>query len=349
MTVRFLVAALAASLSLAVSTVVAPRRAEAAAPLNIRVGWVVMSGDMAPLVFEKPDILKHYGKTYTVEPIHFKGTSPQITALAAGQLDVASLAFSSFGLAIDNARLNDLRVVADGFQDGHPGYASIPYMVRNHGGITKIADLKGKTMAINVIGAAVDIGGRAVLARHGLLYPRDYSIIEAPFPAIGAMLLQGKVAVASLPPPFQYGADVEKGAHTLFTMKDGMGTTQMIVMVARDGFLQQHRAALDDFFADLVRGTHWMLDPANRAAAIKFVAKASEEPQSLFTPYYLTRKDEYRDPNGIPDLAALQRNIDTQVKFGFLDRSFDVRKYADLSYIERAAKRYAGAQTALAK
>ncbi len=350
MPLRFLVAALATSLALTASAVVAPRQAQAATPLNIRIGWVVMSGDMAPLVFEKPDILKDYGKTYTVEPIHFKGTSPQITALAAGQLDIASLAYSSFGLAIDNARLSDLRVVADGFQDGHPGYASIPYMVRNHGGITKIGDLKGKTMGVNVIGAAVDIGGRAtVLARNGLFYPRDYSIIEAPFPAVGAMLLQGKVAIASLPPPFAYAANVEKGAHTLFTMKDGMGATQMIVMVARQGFLAQHRAALDDFFADLVRGTHWMLDPANRAEALKFVARESDEPEALFTPYYLMRKDEYRDPNGIPDLAALQRNIDTQVKFGFLDRSFDVHKYADLSYIERAAKGYVTAQTASAK
>lgn len=172
MPLRFLVAALATSLALTASAVVAPRQAQAATPLNIRIGWVVMSGDMAPLVFEKPDILKDYGKTYTVEPIHFKGTSPQITALAAGQLDIASLAYSSFGLAIDNARLSDLRVVADGFQDGHPGYASIPYMVRNHGGVTKIGDLKGKTMGVNVIGAAVDIGGRAtVLARNELSIP----------------------------------------------------------------------------------------------------------------------------------------------------------------------------------
>lgn len=40
----------------------------------------------------------------------------------------------------------------------------------------------------------------------------------------------------------------------------------------------------------------------------------------------MTRKDEYRDPNGIPDLGALQRNIDAQVKFGFIKHSIDAKK-----------------------
>ncbi len=323
--------------------------ARAAEPLKISIGWVVISGDMAPLVFEKPDILKHYGKSYTVEPLRFQGTSPEITGLAAGQLDIASLAYSSLGLAIENAHLDDMRVVADGFQDGHPGYDSVEYMVRNDNGIKKIEDLKGKVLGVNVIGAAVDIGARAVLAKHGLMFPHDYSIVEANFPTIGAMLLQGKADVVSMVEPFNFASDVQKGAHTLFTMRDGMGTSQMIVMVARTGFLEKNRAALDDFFDDLVRGIHWMQTPANREAAIKFVAGVAKQPEAMFTPYYLTKKDEYRDPNAKPDLDALQRNIDTQVKFGFLDHTFDVRKYADLSFVERAAKRYAKEETASAK
>jgi NitT/TauT family transport system substrate-binding protein len=191
-----------------------------------------------------------------------------------------------------------------------------------------------------VIGAAVDIGGRAVLAKHGLEFPHDYSIIEANFPTIGAMLLQGKADVVSLVPPFNYAPDVQKGAHTLFTMRDGMGASQMIVLVARTGFLKKNKVALEDFFDDMVRGFHWILDPANREAGIKFVAEVAKQPEALFTPYFLTHKDQYRDPNGIPDLKALQQNIDTQVKFGFLKHSIDVKKYSDLSFVERAAKRF---------
>jgi sulfonate transport system substrate-binding protein len=336
-------------LSAAAALAIAISGARAAEPLVIRDGWVVMSADAVPLVFEKPDILKHYGKSYTVDAIHFQGTSPQITALATGELDIAVLAYSSFALAIENGHLDDLRVIADGFQDGHPGYTSVQYMVANNGGIKRIEDLKGKVLGVNVIGSAVDIGGRAVLADHGLNFPKDYSIVEAPFPAIAAMLLQGKADVVSLVEPYDFAPEVRHGAHTLFTMRDGMGDSQMIVLVARKPFLEKNKAALDDFFDDVVRGLHWLLNPANRAAAVALTAAASKAPPSLFTPYLYTHDDEYRDPNGIPDLAALQRNIDAQVKFGFLKRSFDVKEYSDLSYVERAAKRYAQEETAATK
>jgi NitT/TauT family transport system substrate-binding protein len=325
--------------ALAGVTLWAAGSAGAGEPLNIRHGWVVMTGDMSPMVFEKRDLMQHYGKTYTVSPVHFAGTSLQITALASGELDIASLAYSSLAIAVENAGLNDLRVIADGFQDGVKDYGSIQYMVRNDSGLKKVDDLKGKILGINVIGAAVDIGARAVLADHGLVANRDYSIIEAPFPAIGTMLLQGKADIVSEVPPFLYAPNVQQGAHTLFTMKDGMGSSQMIVLVAREGFLKAHRAALDDFFSDMVRGIHWMLDPKNREAAITFAAGVANQPRSLLTPFYLTRKDQYRDPDGVPDLAALQRNIDTQVRLGFLKSSIDVAKYADLSFVKRAARK----------
>ena len=313
--------------------------APAAEPLTIRHGWVVLAATMSPLVFEKPDILEHYGKSYTVDPIDFAGTSPQLVALATGEIDIATLAYSSFANGIENGHLDDMRIVADGFQDGVKDYASIPYMVRNDSPFKRVEDLKGKVLGVNVIGAAVDIGARAVLAQHGLTAMRDYSIIEAPFPAIGSMLLEGKADVVSEVAPFLYAPNVQKGARTLFTMKDGMGASQMIMLVARTGFLEQHRAALDDFFEDMVRGIHWMLDPANRETALAFAAGAAKQPPSLLEPYYLTKKDSYRDPNGVPNLAALQRNIDTQVRFGFVKHSIDVRKYADLSFIEQAAHR----------
>jgi hypothetical protein len=44
-------------------------------------------------------VMRHYGRSYTVETVRFQGTPPMITALAAGELDIADLAYSSFALA----------------------------------------------------------------------------------------------------------------------------------------------------------------------------------------------------------------------------------------------------------
>lgn len=83
------IAALALSL-------VAARRAE---PVKIRLAWVVPLTNWGSILFEKKDILRHYGKSYTVETVRFQGTPPVITALAAGERDIADLANSSFAVA----------------------------------------------------------------------------------------------------------------------------------------------------------------------------------------------------------------------------------------------------------
>ena len=41
----------------------------------------------------------------------------------------------------------------------------------------------------------------------------------------------------------------------------------------------------------------------------------------------------------LPDLAALQRNVDMTRDLGFVGRRLDVQKHADLSIVEEAAKR----------
>ncbi len=43
----------------------------------------------------------------------------------------------------------------------------------------KIEDLKGQSVSVNVIGAGIDIGMRAMLRKHGLEAQRDYNVVEA--------------------------------------------------------------------------------------------------------------------------------------------------------------------------
>src|SRR5579862_9044211 len=58
-------------------------RPASAAPVKIRVGWIVIPASSAPLVLEKKDLLTNFGKSYVAEASHFEGTPPVITALAA--------------------------------------------------------------------------------------------------------------------------------------------------------------------------------------------------------------------------------------------------------------------------
>ena len=155
-----------------------------AEPVKIRVSWIAPISNWASLLLEKKELAQHLGKSYALEPVRYAGTPQMVTALANGELEIANLAFSTLPIAIQNANLDDLRVIADEFQDGVPGYYSQEYMVLSEGPIKKIEDLKGKVVAINAGGSAVDIAIRTMLRRHGL----DASV---PWLAVAAMMRPG--------------------------------------------------------------------------------------------------------------------------------------------------------------
>ena len=52
-----------------------------------------------------------------------------------------------------------------------------------------------------------------------------------------------------------------------------------------------------------------------------------------------TDKDYNRDRNLVPDIAALQRNVDLTRDLGFIKASIDVARSSDLSLVQEAAKR----------
>ena len=74
----------------------------------------------ATILFAKPEMAKHLGKSYTFEAVHFQSTPTLIQALAANEIEVANLGFTSLPLAITNAKMEDLRIFADELQDGVP-------------------------------------------------------------------------------------------------------------------------------------------------------------------------------------------------------------------------------------
>jgi NitT/TauT family transport system substrate-binding protein len=212
-------------------------------------------------------------------------------------------------------------------------------MVLNDGPIKKIEDLKGKTLAVIGIGAGTDIGMRAAIVKHGLKYPGDYTLVEAALPNMKAMLIEHKVDLITGATPFSYDPELQKAAHTLFTMKDGMGGSTLSVWLARSAFIEKHRAALVDLLEDMVRSYRWYADPANHKAAIAYLAAATKLPQSQLDSWAFTKRDYYRDPNGMPNLPVLQNNIDTVKALGFIKSDLDIDRYADVSLVKEAAAR----------
>ena len=184
--------------------------ASGADPIKIRLSYVVPIANWASMLVEKKDLAKYLGKSYQLEITRFAGTPPMITALAAGELEIADLTYPTLPIAIQNAGMDDLRVIADEFQDGNSGYYSNEFMVLADGPIRRVEDLKGRALATNAGGSAVDIAMRAMLRRHGLEDKRDYTIIEAPFPTMRAMLAEKKVDLVPAVLPFSLDPELDR-------------------------------------------------------------------------------------------------------------------------------------------
>jgi NitT/TauT family transport system substrate-binding protein len=308
-------------------------------PTKIRIAWVIPVANWASIIYEKKDLMTHYGKTYTVEPAHFAATPPMITALASGELDIADLAYSSFALAVQNARMNDLRIIGDEAQDGAAGHQSGEYYVLKDGPIKKIEDLKGKVIADVGAGSAVDIAIRAMLKKHGLETPRDYTAIEAGFPNMEALLNEKKADLVAAVAPFNTTPTFKAIARPLFNAVDALGgPTQFVIWTAHEDFIKKNRAALVDMFEDAIRATRYLTDPKNHDAVVAIATRLTKQPPERLQWVY-TKADLYRDPNMLPNVANLQRAVDAQYEVGFLKAKLDVTKYMDLSLAKEAAAR----------
>lgn len=337
MTMRKGALALATALAAMLLTTATPQTASAD-PVKIRIGWSTMPGHLIPVLYSKPDILKHYGKSYTVEPIRFRGSSPQITAMAANEIDMAAFGPLVLALAVNNARL-DVKVVADIIQDGVDGYHSETFMVRADSGINKIEDMKGKRIGTNAIGSASDTAIRAMFRAKGMQDKRDFTMVEVAFPNIPPMIDEGKIDLGTVLQPMSKQLLATGKYKVLFTSKDAMGPSQLVFLTANGKFLEANRAAMMDFFEDHVRAVRWFTDPANHEAAVKIIADFMQQsPESLS--YLFTKEDYFRDPFMVPNIKTIQDSVDIAVDLGLSPTGIKVDpNYVDLSFVKEAQRR----------
>ena len=64
-------------------------------PVTIRAAWVNTPASLIPILFDKDGQAQHQGKSYRFEPVYYANSPTQITAIASGELEIATLNFIS--------------------------------------------------------------------------------------------------------------------------------------------------------------------------------------------------------------------------------------------------------------
>ena len=310
-----------------------------AEPVKLRISWSTTPSHITPLLPEIPkEVYRHWGKSYIIEPVFIAGSGPMLTALAAGETEIAGHGYQSYALSVINAKLENRAFV--GLFASKPPNADNGFWVQANGPIKKIEDLKGKRAAVNARGGGVDASLRKMLKDHGLEDGRgDYQIVEVRFSAMLASLEDGRVDMAFLPLPFDLQAEKNPKFKQLFTMRDALGPNETVVWGAKADFIAKNRAAMVDMVEDNIRARAWLSDPKNHEEVIKILAKVTKIPESEYRGWVFTQKDTYRSPDASFDPALLQRNIDDLHQLGVTPGTIEVAKYSDLSLVAEAKKR----------
>ena len=315
-------------------------RAQSAPPvIRYATGGGFGSSEIETVIFD-PGIprsaLPRMGKEYELKLTYTAGTPQAAALLAAGEADMATLSCSAFAAGlIKDAFGTGISVICDNYQDGVPNHATNGFFVLDGAPIHSANDLRGKTVAVNAFGSAVDLVLRVYLKRNKIDPRHDLNVVEIGFPSIGTAIRQGRVDCGVLVLPFEAAETNKGGLRALFTSTEVLGPSSVIFNVARNEFLAQHPQAVRAFLADYVSGLAWLNDPANRATVVSVMAKLTKLPPELLNSYVMSSKDYYRAPDGLLDPSKIQKPIDALADVGLLPHSLPIAKYVNMSFLPK--------------
>jgi ABC-type nitrate/sulfonate/bicarbonate transport system substrate-binding protein len=121
---------------------------------TIRVGWTIPAEESKYWMMRRPDQFPDIGKTYKIEWTQFQGTAPMTQA----PLSLAN--------GVVGGNLKAYIVAQHVFEK--PGGFSVYWAVKDDSPIKTIADLKGKTVGISVIGGGTQGPFNMLLKQNGV-------------------------------------------------------------------------------------------------------------------------------------------------------------------------------------
>ena len=323
-------AAFATAFMLALGLAAAP--ADAQSVQTIRVGWTIPAEEAKWLIMKRPELFPNYGKTYKIEWFQFQGTPPMSQALMANAVDCATQAPISFGQALSEGDLQGY--ILGSLAQERADYFSVFWAVKKGSPITSAEQLKGKTVASTVFGGGIYYFMLEWMKRHGLDPQKDVRLTELGFPLVEEAIKTGRVDAGPFAPPFSARAAEHDSVQKLFTISEIQSPLTDTFEACRKDFVDGHLEAVKAYMDDFKAATRYAL--AHTDVAKQVTAEVTKIDVAILDKYLMSHEDFYRDPNGTPDFAAIQKTWDLFAANGYLKKKLDVNNYKRLDVTPNA-------------
>ena len=274
---------------------------------TIRVGWTIPAEESKYWMMRRPAEFPDLGKTYNIEWTQFQGTAPMTQALAAGALDCATQAPLSLSNGVVGGNLKAYIVAQHVFEK--PGGFSVYWAVKEDSPIKTIADLKGKTVGISVIGGGTQGPFNMLLKQNGIDPTKDIKLVEVGFAVSEDALRQDRVDAVNMNQPFAARAEAKGGTRKLFSLSQVMPNIVHILEACRADFVDKNPELVKAYVRD-----------TNREETLKVVNEVLKAPIPVLDTYLLKDNDFGRDPGAAPNFPAIQKMLDIYAETGMLPK-----------------------------
>lgn len=291
---------------------------------TVRVGWTMPGEDSKYLMMQRPEKFDTLGKDYNIEWVQFQGTAPMVQAMIAGALDCSTQG----ALSLANGHLQGgLESYVVGMHLGTaPGSFSPYWAVKDDSPIKTGADLKGKTLGINVLGSGLYGQLYLFLKQSGLDPKTDIKLVETGFPGSEDALRSDRIDAGVLNQPFAAKAEAAGGLRPLFAINDVTPTSVQIFEVCSKAFVDANPDAAALYVKDLTRSMDMAL--ADRNETMQVASEVTKAPvEVLDTFYMIPGKDFERTAGAALDFAVLQAMLDLYFEAGMIPSSLEAAAF----------------------
>lgn len=255
--------------------------------------------------------------------------------VAAGQAEVA---VTGLGSALFNgaARGFDFKVVAPAHTERPPVSTPLVISARawDAGQIRSVADLRGRRVAVNVLGSATEFWMNAAL-NHGGITLGDVDLVAVNFPDVPAALHSGAIAAAMLGEPIATLAERQGLIHRLST--DFINGVQVTAVIYSGAFLRERRDLAVRWMVGYLRAVREVerlgfKDDGIARIVEKYTRVPADVVKDAARPYY-----EVNGRMNLNDFARLQEFFKKRGSLVY-PRLLDPRTFVDQSVVRDALR-----------
>jgi NitT/TauT family transport system substrate-binding protein len=302
----------------------------AQAPLKVRMS-------VLPIFISAPMFIAQDKGYFTQAGIDLETTplwvaSDLIAAFASDSIDGAAAGFGPAQMNAVSQGVLDVKLIAPLHSERPP--LATPLVVRkplwDDGSVRSVADLKGRRVAINSKGSAVEYWFYAALATGGLT-PDDVDVAVLAFQDAIVAMANGAIDGALIGEPDVTRAELDGGIVRL--TEDFVDDIQVTALYFTTSFLNDHRDEMQQFLAAYLHGARDLAgagyrDPTN----IEILSKYTKTPSNVLA----VARTPYHDPDGNVHVADFQKLQEFFVAQGVVKTPIDINAVVDPSFADAA-------------